>query len=458
MDVETISLSQILHATSVEQHYRYAPIVRNFRTAAKSDGPQGFFRFGDDVICFGQSSNHTVFPSVKGHLPDGLNHVQTFDSSIILPFDVDQVADNLRYERYEGFSGWQKWVQASALRDVYYRLRPLLSVSIRKHLQKVYLRDWNTIPFPNWPVDRSVDLLFERLIVLAMRYSGITRLPFIWFWPDGYNACAILTHDVETTAGRDFCSTVMDFDDAAGIKASFQIVPEKRYTVPAAYLQTIRDRGFEINVQGLDHDGNLFRSRPEFLESAKHINRYAEQYRARGFRSPILYRNIDWFQDLNFSYDLSVPNVARLEPQRGGCCTVMPFFLPGRVIELPLTTTEDYSIFNVLNEYSTTLWKKQIQIILAGHGLMTFLIHPDYVMSGKAQDVFKELLEQMSQLRSDQNVWVPLPIEVDRWWRQRSEMTLVPADSGWKIQGCGSDRATLAYACLDGDNLFYEFA
>jgi hypothetical protein len=325
-------------------------------------------------------------------------------------------------------------------------------------LQKAYLRDWHTIPFPNWPVDRSVDLLFERLIVLAMRFSGIARLPFIWFWPDGYNACAILTHDVETTAGRDFCSRVMDLDDAAGIKASFQIVPEKRYTVSAGYLQSIRDRGFEINVQGLDHDGNLFGSRREFLKSAERINRYAEQYRARGFRSPILYRNIDWFQDLNFSYDLSVPNVARLEAQRGGCCTVMPFFLPGRVIELPLTTTEDYSIFNVLNEYSTTLWKQQIQIILAGHGLMTFLIHPDYVISGRAQDVFKGLLEQMNQVRLDQNVWVTLPMEVDRWWRQRSEMTLVPAGSEWEIRGSGSDRATLAYACLDRDNLSYEFA
>jgi hypothetical protein len=458
MDVETIPRSEIRRAKSVKQYYRYAPIVRDFPAPGKSEGAPGFFRFGDDVICYGQSSDHPVFPSVKGHLPDSLDHVRILDSSIILPFDIDQVADNLRYERYEGLFGWQKWVQASPLRDVYYRLRPLLSVSIRKHLQKVYLRDWRTIPFPNWPVDRSVDLLFERLIVLAMRFSGIARLPFIWFWPDGHNACAILTHDVETTAGRDFCSRVMDLDDAAGIKASFQIVPEKRYTVSAGYLQTIRNRGFEINVQGLDHDGNLFQSRREFLKSAEHINRYAAQYRARGFRSPILYRNIDWFQDLNFSYDLSVPNVARLEPQRGGCCTVMPFFLPGEVIELPLTTTEDYSIFNVLNEYSTALWKKQIQIILGGHGLMTFLIHPDYVISGKPQDVFKGLLEQVNQLRSDQKVWVTLPKEVDRWWRQRSEMALVPAGSEWEIRGSGSDRATLAYACLDGDNLSYEFA
>jgi hypothetical protein len=458
MELETVPLSQIRRARSVEEYYRYAPIVPDFRSPRKSEGAEGFFRFGNDVICYGRSSEHAVFPSVNGHLFDSLNYVETRDSSIILPFDVDQIAENLRYERYGGFSGWQGWVQGSALRDVYYCLRPLLSVSIRKHLQKIYLRDWNKIPFPDWPVDRSVDRLFERLMVLALRQSGITRLPFIWFWPEGYNACAILTHDVETTAGRDFCSTIMDFDDAAGIKASFQIVPEKRYTVPVAYLQNIRDRGFEINVQGLNHDGNLFRHRLDFLKSAKQINRYAEEFGARGFRSPILYRNIDWFQDLGFSYDLSVPNVARLEPQRGGCCTVMPYFLPGGVVELPLTTTEDYSLFNVLNDYSTVLWNRQVEIILEGHGLMTFLIHPDYVMSGRAQDVFKELLEQINQLRADQNVWVTLPKEVDTWWRKRSEMRLLPAGSGWKIEGCGSDRAKLAYACLNGDSLSYEFA
>ncbi len=52
-------------------------------------------------------------------------------------------------------------------------------------------------------------------------------MPFIWFWPDGANGCAILTHDVEAEPGRDFCETLMDLDDEYGIKASFQLVPEK---------------------------------------------------------------------------------------------------------------------------------------------------------------------------------------------------------------------------------------
>jgi hypothetical protein len=265
-----------------------------------------------------------------------------------------------------------------------------------------------------------------------------------------------MTHDVETTAGRDFCDDLMDIDDAFGIKASFQVVPERRYAVPSTYLDTIRERDFEINVQGLDHEGDLFRNRETFLEAAGKINSYARMFEAQGFRSPVLYRNIDWFRDLNFSYDMSVPNVARLEAQRGGCCTVLPYFLPGGMLELPLTTTEDYSLFHILNHYSTTLWKQQMGLILQGHGLMSFIIHPDYVISERGQNAYKELLEEICRLRSDDGVWVTLPREVDRWWRERSEMKLVKKGADWTIEGTGSERARVAYACRDGNGLAYE--
>ena len=35
---------------------------------------------------------------------------------------------------------------------------------------------------------------------------------------------------------------------------------------------------------------------------------------------------IGW-QRLDFSFDMSIPNVAHLDPQRGGCCTIMPYFI-----------------------------------------------------------------------------------------------------------------------------------
>jgi hypothetical protein len=84
-----------------------------------------------------------------------------------------------------------------------------------------------------------------------------------------------------------------------------------------------------------------------------------------------MYRKVDWFKYLCFSYDMSMPNVAHMEPQRGECCTVMPYFLPDGMLELPLTTTEDYSLFHILKDYSLAVWRQQIAIILDGHGLMS---------------------------------------------------------------------------------------
>jgi hypothetical protein len=375
-----------------------------------------------------------------------------------LPLDFTQLVNDLRYERYVDRASQQRWMEGAWLKKAYYLLRPLLPVSLRKYVQKVYLQDWETIPFPAWPVDRSVDRLFEKLLGLTMQSLHVDHFPFIWFWPEDHTACAIVTHDVEGPSGRDFTGCLMDIDDAYEMKASFQIVPEKRYPVSQAYLNTIRERGFEINIQGLTHDGRLFWNLEEFLRRATKINQYAQSWGAQGFRAPVLYRNVDWMQHLNFSYDMSVPNVAHLDPQRGGCCTVMPYFLPDGMLELPVTTTQDYSLFHVLGEYSIDLWRKQASIILGGHGLMNFIIHPDYIIEPRAQSVYKALLDYLNQLRSDHKVWLPLPGEVDRWWRERSNMQLVPDKTGWSVEGPGSSRARVAYARIEGDQIVYEMA
>ena len=196
--------------------------------------------------------------------------------------------------------------------------RPLLPVSVRKHLQRFYLKDWDRVPFPSWPVDRTVDRLHEKLLALTLKAHSLEYIPFVWFWPNGYMSSAVMTHDVETETGRDFCSSVMDIDDSFQIKSSFQLIPEKRYPVPQDFLSRIGARGFEVCIHGLCHDGNLFRSHNEFLRRAQRINQYAKKWSALGYRSPVLYRNLDWYGALDFAYDMSVPNVAHLDPQRGG--------------------------------------------------------------------------------------------------------------------------------------------
>jgi hypothetical protein len=85
-----------------------------------------------------------------------------------------------------------------------------LPVWIRRYMQRAYFRDWQNLPFPHWPVDFTVNSLHEAFLRLTMRAQGYDKVPFIWFWPDGASGCLILTHDVETAAGRDFTSSLMD--------------------------------------------------------------------------------------------------------------------------------------------------------------------------------------------------------------------------------------------------------
>ena len=155
-----------------------------------------------------------------------------------------------------------------------------------------------------------------------------------------------------------------------------------------------------------------------------------------------MYRNLAWLHAFQFSYDMSVPNVAHLDPQRGGCCTVMPYFI-GDILELPLTTTQDYSLFHILQQRSLDLWKKQIAMIQERHGLISFIIHPDYVNEKWSSNLYDALLGYLAELRADHAVWMALPREVDRWWRARREMRLIQENGTWKISGTsGRTRAS----------------
>jgi hypothetical protein len=303
-------------------------------------------------------------------------------------------------------------------------------------------------------VDFTVESILERLLFLILKATGAPSVPFIWFWPEGAPACAIMTHDVEARPGMDSCSSLMDIDDAFGVKSSFQIVPEGRYPVRQSFLQRFRQRGFEINVHDLNHDGHLFDSRREFLERAARINWYAREFNSRGFRSGAMYRNQQWYDALDVSYDMSVPNVAHLEPQHGGCCTAMPYFV-GDIVELPLTTTQDYSLFHILGDYTTTLWKRQIQLLMDRNGLISFGTHPDYLMESQAQAVYRELLGYLSRLRAEKALWITLPGELERWWRNRQQMQLVRNNGDWRVEGPDSERARVAHACIREGQLVY---
>jgi len=435
--------------------YRCPQLLAQFKLVADLLPVPGYFRIKDGPICYGRLCETQPTATANATPPEAYPQVTQGGKTVSLTFDPTEMVANCRLEKYiaDAENGGEKG--DSLIRRLYYWLRPLMPVDVRKYLQRRYLGGWDRIPFPQWPIDRGVDQLHELLLALAIRAEGTTELPFVWFWPDGYSSCATLTHDVETSAGRDFCGRLMDLDDCYGVKASFQVVPEERYEVPPALLNLMRKRGFEVNIHDLNHDGHLFSTREQYSERVTKINHYGKKFEANGFRSAVLYRRLEWIKDLDFAYDMSVPNVAHLDPQRGGCCTVMPYFI-GKLIEIPVTTTQDYSLFHILGEYSLKLWQEQVEAITRAHGMASFIVHPDYLIERRARQTYEQLLSYLADMRTNHNLWIARPGEINDWWRLRAGMNLINERDNWRIEGEGSERARVAYAHVENDRLVYR--
>jgi hypothetical protein len=441
---------------AVNNRYRCPENFFDFALSGQLSSDEGYFRFGPNTTCYGRSCSGVRGPQAESSLYDVFRDVLVDDAKLRLPIDPTEIIDNLRLERYANARRMGSSFQ-SVFRRLYYLLRPLTNLPVRKMVQKFHARSWRKRPFPKWPVDTTVEDICERLLLLSMEAKGVERVPFVWFWPDGVSGCLMMTHDVETEAGRNHCADLMDVDDSFGIKASFQIVPELRYAVSQNLLELMRKRGFDVGIQDLNHDGRLFDNKEEFLRRVKIINRYGREYGAKGFRAAVLYRKPEWYDAFEFAFDMSVPNVAHLDPQHGGCCTVMPYFI-GDVLELPVTTIQDYTLFHVLNERSIDLWKDQVELILGKNGLMSFIVHPDYVMEHDTLSVYKGLLGYLRELREKTLIWCALPADIDSWWRARSKMSVVKDGNLWRIQGDDAERAVLAYAKNVDGKLVYELA
>jgi hypothetical protein len=126
------------------------------------------------------------------------------------------------------------------------------------------------------------------------------------------------------------------------------------------------------------------------------------------------------------------------------------------MVELPLTTTQDFSLFNILGQTSIELWKQQIDLVLDKHGLVSFNIHPDYIMADPYRKLYHQLLEHLAKVCAERNVWMALPKEVDAWWRQRREMQVVRKGNTYHVAGPTAESARLAYASMKDDRIVYD--
>jgi len=134
-------------SSAFHDYYRCPEEFARFGVARELGQAPGFFRFGKQITCFGHSAG-PVAQSPNGELSDVLPLLQDLGDEIMLPFDADEILENLRKERYVAPEGSYS-LPHKVLRKMYYAARPLLAVGVRKYFQRFHLRSRKQIEFPS---------------------------------------------------------------------------------------------------------------------------------------------------------------------------------------------------------------------------------------------------------------------------------------------------------------------
>ena len=256
------------------------------------------------------------------------------------------------------------------LNNLYYYLRPIIprriQIALRRRVVSQKMEYYSGI----WPIDRNAG-------VAPVRFEG---------WQDKKRFALVLTHDVETKRGHDKCRQLIAMEEKLGFRSTFNFVP-RRYNVSEDLRRYLRENGFEVGVHGLYHDGKLYRSRSIFVKRSAQINRFMKEWHAVGFRSPSMHKNLEWIHDLDIEYDSSTFDTDPFEPDSDGVSLIFPFLVSddptGRnYIELPYTMPQDSTLFILMREKSTDIWKKKLDWIVEKGGMAYMTTHPDYMNFG----------------------------------------------------------------------------
>jgi hypothetical protein len=356
--------------------------------------------------------------------------------NVFLPFAPDAAISALLEEAYvdAGRVGPRRSALALA-RSTYYRVKPLLPRRAQLALRRRFTRVQEKASFPRWPVETSLHDLYALLLRLVDEQVD-EPVPRLAAWPDGYSWALVLTHDVEGQLGYDHIGPVLDAETARGLRSAWYFVPERDYRVEEDRLAELDAGGFEVGVHGLRHDGRDLA--PGAFESRlPAIRQYAERWGATGFRSPATHRSWELMPQLGFDYDSSFSDVARYEPQAGGCCSWLPFFIDD-LVELPITLPMDHTLFELLGHPDGTAWSEKARFLRGRGGMALLLTHPDYLGEESRLRSYGDFLDEFA---GDTTAWRALPREVSAWWRRRAASSIEPADEGWRVVGPAAGEA-----------------
>ncbi|MFO7445622.1 MAG: polysaccharide deacetylase family protein [Ignavibacteriaceae bacterium] len=289
----------------------------------------------------------------------------------------------------------------------YVYLRPVLPMKVRQMMQVVY--NFNA------RLNYRSDFIYDGLVNFAREHNDYDSVVKT-FYPNGYETSIILTHDVDHQIGFNNIPRILELEEKYGFKSCWNIVPYK-YKIDKGIIKLIQDAGHEIGVHGYNHDGRLYSSWKVFNERVPFINQAIKNFKSSGFRSPMVHHNLEWLQQLDIRYDCSCFDYDPFQPFPNSTGMIWPF-IAGKFVELPYTLPQDHTLIYVLKQNNIDIWKNKIDWLVKNKGMILTLTHPDYLISKKRFNMYRQLLDY---LKTVQNAWHCLPREMAEWWFLREQ-------------------------------------
>ncbi len=270
---------------------------------------------------------------------------------------------------------------------LYYAVKPFIPRPLQVRVRSIVAARQRANAAPVWPIDPAS----------AVPPRGWTG------WPERKKFALVLTHDVDTARGQDRVRLLAGIESELGFRSSYNFVPE-RYSVSPELRGWLAERGFEVGVHDLNHDGCLYECEETFVSRSRMINRYLREWGVRGFRSACMFHNLDWIGLLDIDYDASTFDTDPFEPQPDGMGTIFPFTVERRegppFVELPYTLAQDFTMFILLRERTIDVWLRKLDWVAEHGGMVLVNVHPDYTdFSGRPRGEeypaarYRELLE-----------------------------------------------------------------
>lgn len=285
-------------------------------------------------------------------------------------------------------------------------------------------------------------------LLAAIAITSQRPIKTLRFCKSGFKYAAIITHDVDTKHGlEEGIDLLRSVERSFGARSAWNI-PTGSYQIKPRILKALASESCEIGSHGHRHDGRLiFATKNEIvkeLQESRKLLTWIIGSQVKGFRAPLLQHSrkiLRAVEEAGFIYDSSVPAwevYSRTKRKPHGICTVYPFNVSERLVELPVTLPQDHQLMylgRLPAREILELWRTLREYIRSLGGLCNVIIHPDKDLFGcrSMMGYYEKFIEEIT---GDTNCWLTTPSEVAKWWILRNRIELT--DEGkFALSSCG---------------------